>query len=85
MSHPAEQPGLNNYRQNSPGDGMTAGAIPDLTMTRIDPGICTSISCTWTGGNGDGVVTVDDRGNGTGTTLECREDNNSLAVAVSCP
>jgi hypothetical protein len=26
------QAGLNNYRQNSPGDGQTAGAIPDMTV-----------------------------------------------------
>jgi hypothetical protein len=26
------QAGLNNFRQNSPGDGQTAGAIPDLTV-----------------------------------------------------
>jgi hypothetical protein len=27
-----KQTGLNNFRQNSPGDGVTAGAIPDLTV-----------------------------------------------------
>jgi hypothetical protein len=27
-----KQTGLNNFRQNSPGDGTTAGAIPDLTV-----------------------------------------------------
>ncbi len=27
-----KQPGLNNYRQNSPGTGETAGASPDLTV-----------------------------------------------------
>jgi len=129
------QPGLNNFRANAPGDGQTAGAIPDLTVKqvkvtcdaggatitaevcnrgtepvapglpvavyadgtpptlkcmamtneRIFPGICTNVSCVWTGGPGDGLVTVDDRGNSTGTNLECREDNNTLAVRVDCP
>jgi hypothetical protein len=130
------QMGLNNFRQNSPGDGQTAGAIPDLTvkqakvtceaaggatitadvcnrgtepvargipvaiytdgmprtvactaqtMQRIDPGSCAAVSCTWTAGNGGGVVVVDDRGDATGLALECREDNNELAVTVSCP
>jgi hypothetical protein len=27
--------GLNNYRQNSPGEGQTAGAIPDLTVRQV--------------------------------------------------
>ncbi len=27
-----KQPGLNNYRQNSPGEGIPPGAIPDLTV-----------------------------------------------------
>src|SRR6185369_12355472 len=27
-----KQPGLNNYRQNSPGEGIVPGAIPDLTV-----------------------------------------------------
>ena len=29
------QSGLNNYRQNSPGEGQTAGAIPDLTVKQV--------------------------------------------------
>lgn len=33
------QPGLNNYRQNTPGAGQTAGAIPDLTIRE------TKVSC----------------------------------------
>ena len=130
-----KQPGLNNFRQNAPGDGETAGAIPDLTisqakvtcdasgptitadicnrgtepvaagvpvafyaagsprelrcesatMHRIDPGICSAVSCTWTGANGDAAVVADDRGNGTGIDLECREDNNELDITVNCP
>jgi hypothetical protein len=130
-----KQTGLNNYRQNSPGEGETAGAVPDLTVKRakvqcdaggptitaevcnrgtepvgvgipiavyaagppqqlrclattterIFPGICTTASCTWTGPTGDAVVVVDDRGNGTGLNLECREDNNSLAISIDCP
>ncbi len=130
-----KQPGLNNFRQNAPGDGVTAGAVPDLTVKRakvacgaggptitaevcnrgtepvgvgipiaiyaagnppelrcvattterIFPGLCTTASCQWTGPTGDGVVVVDDRGNSTGTNLECREDNNSLAISVECP
>ncbi len=130
------QPGLNNYRANSPGEGVTAGAIPDLTVKqakvscestggatitaevcnrgtepvapglpvavyaegtppvvqctgmtseRIFPGLCTNVSCVWTGAAGEGHVTVDDRGNSTGTNLECREDNNTLAITVACP
>ena len=129
------QAGLNNFRQNSPGEGAIPGAIPDLTVKRakatceaggatitaevcnrgtepvapglpvaiyaagsprelrcatatterLFPSVCTDVSCTWTGGAGDGVVVVDDRGNGTGTSLECREDNNELAFAVACP
>jgi hypothetical protein len=127
--------GLNNFRQNSPGDGETAGAIPDLTVKqakvtcdaggpaitaevcnrgtepvargvpvtvydnanpamarcttqtdqRLNPGYCAAVSCTWTGGNGGGSVVVDDRGDGTGIDLECREDNNSFAIDVNCP
>lgn len=130
-----KQMGLNNFRQNSPGDGETAGAIPDLTVRqakitcdaagptvtaevcnrgtepvargvpvtvydngnpkmvrcttqtdqRINPGFCASVSCVWTGGNSGGSVVVDDRGDGTGIDLECREDNNTLAIDVSCP
>lgn len=128
-----KQPGLNNFRQNTPGDGETAGAIPDLTvkqakvtcdaggptvtadicdrgtepvapgvpvavydsammvscttqtMQRINPGFCATVSCTWTGGNGSGSVVADDKGDGTGIDYECREDNNSLAITVSCP
>ncbi len=130
-----KQPGLNNFRQNAPGDGVTAGAVPDLTVKRakvqcgaggptitaevcnrgtepvgvgipvaiysagppqelrcvattverIFPGICTTASCQWTGPLGDGVIVVDDRGNSTGTNLECREDNNALAITVECP
>lgn len=130
-----KQPGLNNFRQNAPGEGVTAGAVPDLTVKRakvqcdaggptitaevcnrgtepvgvgipvaiyaagnppelrcvattterIFPGICTTASCQWTGPTGDAVVVVDDRGNSTGTNLECREDNNSLAITVACP
>ena len=130
-----KQAGLNNFRQNSPGEGETAGAVPDLTVKRakvqcdaggptitaevcnrgtepvgvgipiavyaagppqqlrcvattterIFPGICTTASCTWTGPTGDAIVVVDDRGNGTGLNLECREDNNSLAISIDCP
>jgi len=130
-----KQPGLNNFRQNAPGEGVTAGAVPDLTVKRAKimcgpngpeitaevcnrgtepvgvgvpvaiyakgppaelrctattnermfPGICTTATCVWTGATGDGVIVVDDRGNATGTNLECREDNNSLEIQVSCP
>jgi len=130
------QPGLNNYRQNSPGEGQTAGAIPDLTVKRakascdaagmatitaevcnrgtepvanglpvavyaegtppalmctalttqrLFPGDCTTVSCAWVGPSGEGFVSVDDRGDATGTNLECREDNNRHAVTVACP
>ena len=130
-----KQPGLNNYRQNSPGEGIVPGAIPDLTVKqakvtcdaagptitaevcnrgtepvgigmpvavyavgppqelrctamttdRMFPGICTNVSCAWVGPQGDAIVAVDDRGNGTGIGLECREDNNELAITVNCP
>src|SRR3569623_1230095 len=128
-----KQPGLNNFRQNTPGDGETAGAIPDLTvrqakvtcdaggptvtaeicdrgtepvapgvpvavydsagmlrcttqtLQRINPGFCANVSCTWTGANGSGDVVADDKGDGTGIDFECREDNNKLAIDVSCP
>ena len=130
-----KQPGLNNYRQNSPGTGEKAGAIADLTVRqtkvtcdpsgpvvvaevcnrgtepvaqglpvavyadgppkalrcetatvgRLYPGACETVSCPWTGVGGAGTVVVDDRGMGNGIDLECREDNNAMAVTVSCP
>lgn len=122
------QMGLNNFRQNAPGDGETAGAIPDLTVRsanvscdasptitadvcnrgtepvapglpvavydsndmlrcqtlttdRMQPGNCLTVSCSWTGPNGAGAVVVDS----SGANLECREDNNDLAISVNCP
>jgi hypothetical protein len=44
-----------------------------------------AVSCTSTAGNGPAKAVVDDRGNATGTALECREDNNDQAFTVSCP
>lgn len=129
------QPGLNNFRQNTPGEGAIPGAIPDLTVRqakvtcdgatptitaevcnrgtepvapglpvsvyaagppqelrcqgmttlRMFPGSCSEVSCVWTGAPGSGVVVVDDRGDASGTSLECREDNNTLAIDVTCP
>jgi hypothetical protein len=55
------------------------------TTQRLHPGNCTDVSCEWMGPAGDGIVIVDDRGNQTGTSLECREDNNSFPITVSCP
>ena len=55
------------------------------TTQNIFPGLCTVASCTWTGPPGDAVVVVDDRGTGSGIDLECREDNNELAVTINCP
>ncbi len=55
------------------------------TTQRLFPGQCTDVSCEWTGAGGAGAVIVDDRGNQTGTSLECREDNNRFDIAVSCP
>ncbi len=128
------QPGLNNFRQNSPGEGIPPGAIPDLTVkhtkplcggatlgvsaevcnrgtepvaegvpvafyavgppqelrctaettVRMYPGNCTIVTCDWNGPPGDGIAVVDDRGNGTGIDLECREDNNQAAISVDC-
>jgi len=128
------QAGLNNFRQNSPGEGIPPGAIPDLTVkhtkplcggttlgvsaevcnrgtepvadgvpvsfyavgppqelrcttmttTRLYPGNCTIVSCDWAGPPGEGIAVVDDRGNGTGIDLECREDNNAAPISVDC-
>jgi hypothetical protein len=66
-----------------------AGSPPELrcsttTTQRLFPGNCTDVSCDWDGPPGDGIVIVDDRGNGTGTSLECREDNNKLDIKVNC-
>ncbi|MEJ7602090.1 MAG: hypothetical protein WKG01_29605 [Kofleriaceae bacterium] len=55
------------------------------TMARLFPGNCLEASCVWTGAFGDGVVAVDDRGDGTGIGFECREDNNRMTFPVSCP
>lgn len=55
------------------------------TSERLAPGVCTTVSCTWLGAPGDGAVIADDRGNGAGIARECREDNNALALHVSCP
>ncbi|HSN27745.1 MAG TPA: hypothetical protein VLT45_15745, partial [Kofleriaceae bacterium] len=55
------------------------------TTARINPGACSTVSCTWTGGNDAGDVVADDKGDGTGIDYECREDNNKLAITVSCP
>ena len=55
------------------------------TQQRLFPGNCVDVSCEWMGAGGPGTIVVDDRGNQTGTSLECREDNNELAVDVSCP
>lgn len=129
------QAGLNNFRQNAPGDPALLHARPDLTVRQakvtcdagapmvsaevcnrggepvaagvpvavyaattpsklrcqaqttapLAPGACTTVSCTWIGAPGDGVVNVDDGGTGSGITRECREDNNLMSVRVSCP
>ena len=55
------------------------------TAERLAPGTCTTVSCTWAGALGGGAVIVDDRGTGTGIARECREDNNAIALEVSCP
>jgi hypothetical protein len=55
------------------------------TAVPVMPGMCTTVSCAWIGPAGDGAVSVDDRGTGTGVARECREDNNVLPVHVSCP
>jgi hypothetical protein len=129
------QVGLNNFRQNAPGDTAIAHARPDLTVKQAKitcdaraptvsaevcnrgseavaagipvavyalttpsklrcqaqtgepllPGMCTAASCVWAGVEGDGAVVVDDGGNGTGSARECREDNNTLTIHVTCP
>jgi hypothetical protein len=55
------------------------------TAALLAPGTCTTVSCTWVGASGDGVVLADDRGDGSGVARECREDNNTIAVHVACP
>jgi hypothetical protein len=55
------------------------------TAEQVAPGACTTVSCTWQGPAGDGAVVIDDRGTGSGMARECREDNNALAIRVSCP
>jgi hypothetical protein len=127
------QAGLNNFRENAPGD--LAHARPDLSVRQakvtcdgsvptvsaevcnrggelvapglpvavytsttpsrlrcqartaeaLAPGLCATVSCTWLGAPGDGAVVADDSGSGTGVARECREDNNTMAVHVSCP
>ena len=54
------------------------------TPAALGPGQCTDVSCAWIGAAGAGAVVVDDRGDGTGATRECREDNNTAAITVSC-
>jgi hypothetical protein len=55
------------------------------TAEPLAPGSCTTVSCAWAGAMGDGAVVVDERGTGHGIARECREDNNALAIKVSCP
>jgi hypothetical protein len=55
------------------------------TDAPLDPGACTAVSCNWLGPAGDGIVVIDDRGNGSGMVRECREDNNVFALHVACP
>ena len=66
-----------------------AGTPPELRCTaattqRLFPGNCTEVSCDWNGPPGDGFIVVDDRGDGTGTNVECREQNNRLDIKVTC-
>ncbi len=55
------------------------------TALALMPGACATVSCAWLGAPGDGAVVVDDRGDGTSSARECREDNNTLAISVRCP
>jgi len=55
------------------------------TLDALRPGGCATVSCVWVGPGGEGAVVVDDRGDASGSMRECREDNNTLAVHVSCP
>ena len=55
------------------------------TDEALAPGACSTVSCSWLGPAGDGVIAVDDRGTGTGSVRECREDNNVMPVTVACP
>jgi hypothetical protein len=55
------------------------------TTEALLPGACTTASCAWLGAPGDGAVVIDDRGNGSSTARECREDNNTIAISVRCP
>lgn len=55
------------------------------TADVLDSGACATVSCTWLGPGGDGIVVADDSGNGSGAVRECRENNNVIAVHVACP
>jgi hypothetical protein len=55
------------------------------TAEALLPGACATVSCAWLGASGDGAVVVDDRGDGSSSARECREDNNTLAISVRCP
>jgi hypothetical protein len=54
------------------------------TGVPLAPGACADVSCVWLGPAGDAAVIVDDLGDGTGATRECRENNNTAALTVSC-
>lgn len=54
------------------------------TAAVLAPGACAVVQCVWNGPAGDGAVAIDDRGTGRGIARECREDNNVLAIRVSC-
>src|SRR5262249_54681243 len=55
------------------------------TAAQLAPGACATVSCNWLGPSGDGAVVVDDDGGGGGSVRECREDNNTASITVSCP
>jgi len=55
------------------------------TLDALRPGTCATVSCAWLGPAGDGGVVIDDRGDDSGGVRECREDNNAIAIRVSCP
>jgi hypothetical protein len=64
--------------------GGPPAACVAATAVVLHPGTCTSVDCTWAAAAGPVTVVVDDRGDGTSVNTECREDNNTLVVAVGC-
>ena len=65
-------------------DGNPAPLCTTETDGVLGPGLCRTVACTFTGGSGDVVIVVDDRGDGESQNTECREGNNALGATISC-